>query len=627
MKFARKVWKLLVAFKDALALLFLLLFFGLLYAVLSVRPTAGRVVDGALLLDLNGVIVEERSKVDPLRLLVSSEAPANEYQARDIERALRGAARDSHVKAVVLDLSRFVGGGFVHLHDIGAALDAVRAAGKPVLTFANAYVDDGVLLAAHSSEVWVDPMGGAFVAGPGGTQTYYKGLFDRFKVNAHVYRAGTYKSYVEPYIRSDMSPAAREANEDLYGSLWAAWKADVKKARPKSRIEEMTQDPLAWAKASQGDFAQGAKAAGIVDRIGDKSEFEKRVADIAGKGVGDGPAYAHTNLDTWLTANPERSGGATIGVVTIAGEIVDGDAGPGKAGGDRIAQLLDDNIDSGFKALVVRVDSPGGSAMAAERIRRAIERYRAKKIPVVVSMGNLAASGGYWVSTAGERIFAEPGTVTGSIGVFAVVTSFEKTLADFGVTSDGVRTTPLSGQPDILGGFTPEVEGMLQASVESTYRKFVGLAAKARKSTPEQIDTIAQGRVWPGAEAKKLGLVDEMGDLDSALAYAARLGGVGNAKWHAEFIGETPDRFSAMLRNLMTGSQDDAVAYDLTGLVEARRQMQADRIVGQFGELLGARGAQAYCLECPALPALSREGTTKGQGQAVAMLARFAGLR
>lgn len=627
MTFARKVWKLLVAFKDALALLFLLLFFAMLYAVLSARPTPGQVRDGALLLDLDGVIVEERSKVNPLQLLLSSETPTGEFRARDVERALRGAAKDDRVKVVVLDLSRFLGGGFVHLHDIGAAMDAVRAAGKPVLTFANAYADDGVLLAAHASEAWVDPMGGAFVVGPGGTQLYFKRLFDRFKLNAHVYRAGTYKSFVEPYIREDMSPEAREANEDLYGALWNAWKADVKKARPNAKIELVAQTPLAWAQASHGDFAQGARAAGLVDRVGDESQFEERVVEIAGEGYGEGPAYAHTRLETWLAAHPEKEAGASIGVVTIAGEIVDGDAGPGKAGGDRIADLLDDNIDDGFKALVVRVDSPGGSAMAAERIRRAIERYKARKIPIVVSMGNLAASGGYWVSTPGQQIFADPGTVTGSIGVFAVIPSFENTLADFGVTSDGVRTTPLSGQPDIMGGFTPEVDGMLQASIENTYNRFVGLAAQSRGRTPAQIDTVAQGRVWPGAEAQRIGLVDQMGDLDAALAYAAKLGGVGNGAWHAEFIGEEPDRFSAMLRNLFSGPKDsENAAYDLTSLVASRRQAQVNRVAGQFGHLLTSRGAQAFCLECPALPELAPERMVSLARSPLTRLAALIGL-
>ena len=606
MKFASKVWRLLVGLKDALALLFLALFFALIFAALSARPIAGRVEKGALLLELNGAVVEEKSRVDPFDLLLSGQAPTREFQARDIERALDLAAKDSRVKVVVLDLSRFMGGRFVHLREIGAAMDGVRKAGKPVLTFANAYLDDGIQLAAHSSEAWLDPMGEAFVAGPGGNMNYYKGLIDRFKVNAHVYRVGTYKSFVEPYVRSDMSPEARQAYQDVYGALWEAWKADVKKARPRARIDELASDPVGLMKAAGGDFAQGAKAAGVVDRLGDKTEFEKRVTDLVGASdANDDVPYAHTRLAAWLTANPERQPGKAIAVVTIAGDIVDGDAGPGEAGGERIAKALDDNIGGGFKALVVRIDSPGGSVTAAERIRRAIQRWRDAKIPVVVSMGNLAASGGYWVSTPGQRVFADPATVTGSIGVFAVLPSFERTLADYGVTSDGVHTTALSGQPDIFGGFTPELNNLLQSSVENTYGKFVSLVAKARARTPEQIDAVAQGRVWPGAEARARGLVDEMGDLHAALAYAARLGGLGNDRWHAEFLGEKLDTFSSLLEGLQTDPKDNAAAYDLAGLVGARQRAQAGRALMQLEGLLGTRGVQAYCLECPPRPGLA----------------------
>jgi signal peptide peptidase SppA, 67K type len=612
MKFARRVWRLLVGIKDALALLFLVMFFGLVYAALASRPTAGRVETGALLLDLDGVVVEEKSEVDPFRLLLAGDVPTREFPARDIERALRLAASDDRVKVVVLDLSRFLGGQFVHLKGIGAAMDEVRKAGKPVLTFANVYVDDGLQLAAHSSEAWLDPMGQAFIAGPGGHMTYYKGLIDRFKVNAHIYRVGTYKSYVEPYLRQDMSPEAREANEDVYGALWRAWQDDVKKARPKAQVENFAANPVAAVQGVAGkDFAKGAKALGLVDRLGDKSEFDARVEAIAGKATNSSDEeipYSHTKLSTWLAARPEKQAGDAIAVVTVAGEIVDGDAGPGQAGGDRIAALLDDNIDAGFKALVVRIDSPGGSAGAAERIRRAIQRWKDAKIPVVVSMGNLAASGGYWVSTPGQRVFAEPGTITGSIGVFAVVTTFEKTLADLGVTSDGVRTTPLSGQPDVLGGFTPELNDLLQTSVESVYSQFIGIVAKARKRTPEQIDAVAKGRVWPGQEALKLGLVDEMGGLDAALAFAARAGGIGNGKWHAEFLSAQPDTFARFLEGIEEDGQVRGGAYDFTSLIAARQKSQLARALEQMEGMIAGSGVQAYCLECPPLASVQPKG-------------------
>lgn len=631
MRFASKVWKLLVAVKDVMALLFLLMFFGIVYVALAARPAPGRVEDGALLLALDGTIVEEKSQADPVALLMAGGASSHEFQARDVERALRLAAADKRIKVVVLDLSRFLGGRYVHLRDIGAAIDEVRKAGKPVLTFANAYADDGAQLAAHASEAWVDPMGGAFVAGPGGNMQFYKGLFDKFKVNAHVYRVGTYKSAVEPYLRADLSPEAREDFAGVLNAQWAAYRGEIAKARPKAQLDRMTADPVAWIKASGGDMAEAAKKAGLVDRIGDKTEFEKRVTEIAGEtsvarpGRDDAPDYAHTGLATWLAANPEKVEGDKIGVITIAGEIVDGDAGPGTAGGDRIAALLDDNIDQKYKALVVRIDSPGGSVMASERIRRAIMRWRDAKIPVVVSMGTMAASGGYWVSTPGQRVFAEPATITGSIGVFAVITSFEKTLADYGVTSDGVRTTGLSGQPDLFGGLTPEVDGLLQSSVESIYGKFLGVVGKARGKTPQQVDQIAQGRVWPGSEAQRIGLVDQMGTLQDAQAYAAKLGGVGNGKWHADYIEETPDSFSALLEGLTSGSQEQAAAYDFAGMVATRQRLEMGQAVTRLDALLATRGVQAMCLECAMAPDYRKAAKAPGEGSVLVLLARLAG--
>jgi protease-4 len=638
MRFASKVWKLLVAVKDAMALLFLLMFFGLVYAALSARPAPGRVEDGALLLELDGTVVEEKSESDPIALLMGAGGSVHEFQARDIERALRLAAKDKRIKVVVLDLSRFLGGRYIHLHDIGKAIDEVRKAGKPVLTFANAYADDGVQLAAHASEAWVDPMGGAFVTGPGGNLQFYKGLFDKFKVNAHVYRVGTYKSAVEPYMRSDLSPEAREDFKFVLDAQWNAYRAEIAKVRPKAQLDRMTGDPVAWLKASGGDIAQAGKAAGLIDRIGDKTEFENRVEEIAGEsgqarpGRKDAPSYAHTGLATWLAANPVKDEGAAIGVVTIAGEIVDGDAGPGTAGGDRIARVLDENLDAAkYKALVVRIDSPGGSVMASERIRRAILRWKNAKIPVVVSMGSMAASGGYWVSTPGQRVFAEPATVTGSIGVFAVITSFEKTLADFGVTSDGVGTTPLSGQPDLFAGLTPAVDGMLKTSVESNYARFLDVVGKARGKTAPQVDAIAQGRVWPGAEAQRNGLVDQMGGLGDALAYAAKLGKVGNGKWHADYLAEDPDPFAAFIEGLTSGSQEQARAragaYDFAGLVAKRQQLTAGQAVSRLDALLGAKGVQAYCIECGMEPDYRQFAKAPEQGSTVAMLLRLAGWR
>jgi protease-4 len=603
MVFARKLLHLLVVIKDALALLLLLLFFLALYGVLMARPSPGQVRDGALLLKLNGSVVEEPEEADPFAALLSGDMPVRQYRARDVVQALDAAAKDDKVKAVALDLSRFSGGGLVHIEEIGAALDRVRAAKKPVLTWSLGYADDGLMLAAHSSEVWIDPMGGAFVMGPGGANVYFAKLLERFKITPHVYRVGTYKEFVEPYLRNDMSEPAREARKAVTGALFESWIADVKKARPQANLALVTTDPAGWYKAAGGDGAKAAKSAGLVDRIGDRIAFGQRVAVFAGEDALDPRpgSFAHSTFKAYLAAHEPATPGKAIGVVTIAGEIVDGKAGPGKAGGDRIADLLDGKETKDIKALVVRIDSPGGSVTASERIRTAIERQQARGIPVVVSMANVAASGGYWVSTPASKVFAEPGTITGSIGIFAIINSFEKALAEYGVTSDGVRTTPLSGQPDVIGGLTPQVESLLQSTIENGYQRFIGLVAKARGKTPDQVDQIAQGRIWDGGTARQIGLVDQYGSLDDALAYAAKQAGLEQGKWHAAYLGETQNPYQSLLERI--ASDEDSSPPDegdLFAMLATRQQASLAHALGQAKHILGVRGMQAYCLECPA---------------------------
>jgi protease-4 len=604
MVFARKVWHLLVAIKDGLVLLLLLLFFGLLYAALTMRPSPGLVRDGALLLSLRGAVVEEPARVDPLAFLTSGEdTPDAQYRARDLVRALDAAAGDARIKAVVFDLSDFKGGGLVHMTEIGAAIDRVRAAKKPVLTYGVTYDDDALMLAAHASEAWINPLGGAYILGPGGETQYFGPLLEKLKVTIHVFKVGTYKDFVEPYIRDSMSDPSREARKAVLDSLFGAWRADVGRVRPKADYNRAINDPAGWIAAAGGDGAVAAQRAGLVDKIGDRVQFGQRVAQLAGKdSTSEAPgAFAHTGLKAWLAVNHAPTGGKKIGVVTIAGEIVDGKAGPGTAGGDRITALLDGTDTAKLAGLVIRVDSPGGSVMASERIRTAIDRIKARGIPVAVSMANVAASGGYWVAVPGARIFAEPGTVTGSIGIFALVPTFERTLADYGVKSDGVRTTPLSGQPDLLGGLTPEVKAAGQAMIEAGYRRFVGLVAASRGKTPAQVDAIAQGRIWDGGTARQLGLVDQFGTLDDALSWTAQQAKLGKGEWHAAYLGENQNPYGSLLEKL-TGGDDDSSApteADVFAHLAARRQAALGEALASASRLIGTRGAQAYCLGCP----------------------------
>jgi protease-4 len=626
MNFIGKVWKILVGIKDGLVLLFMLLFFVALFGILSARPNPGEVRDGALLITLSGVVVEEKSVLDPIEALLSRSAPVEEYRARDIVRALDAAATDERIKAVVIDLSTFLGGGHVHLKDIGEAMDRVRKAKKPVLTYALGYADDHMLLAAHATEIWLDPQGLAVISGPGGHNLYFAGLLQKLSINARVYRVGEFKSAVEPYARSDMSDEARANVSGLYGALWEEWQANVQKARPKLQLARVTGDPVAWINSSGGDMAKAAISAGLVDKLGDRAQFGARVAELAGKDPwSEKPgSFASSEIGAYLADIGQERSGKKIGVVTIAGEIVDGEAGPGIAGGTRIADLLDEALDDDLAALVVRVDSPGGSVTASEEIRRAIQRHRDRKIPVAVSFANVAASGGYWVSMSSDRIFAEPETITGSIGVFAVVPTFEQAAARIGVTSDGYRTTPLSGQPDFVGGFTPEMDTLLQTSIGGTYKDFLALVSKARRMPTDKVDAIAQGRVWDGGTARQLGLVDEFGGLATALEWAAAKAGAKEGGWHAVYLGDNPKNYDSLIRQLVA-SDAAAPAGDLFAMTAARSENLGARLARDAERLLGTRGAQAFCLECPAPAATTQRTRTERPDGVVALLAWLAG--
>lgn len=615
MAFLKGVWRFLVAIKDGLALLFLLVFFGLLYALLSSGPNPGAVHNGALLLKLDGFVSEQPAAIDPVAALMSQRAPMREFRQRDIARSLELAVKDDRIKAVILDLDRFMGGGQASLAAIGGRIDAVRKAGKPVYAFATGYTDDGYQLAAHASEIWLDPLGGVLPVGPGGSRPYYKGLFDQLGIKAHIYRVGTFKSAVEPYMRADQSPEAEAAMQSLYDAVWAEWRRDVARARPKAKLDALLADTPAAVEAANGDLAQLALANGLVDKLGDRIAFGKYVAAKVGEGR-DGTigSFAETRPEALLAAHGAPADGSPIGVVTISGEIIDGEGGPGVAAGDTVSDLIYKAVQKGdLKALVIRVDSPGGSVTASEKIRLAIAEAKKRKLPVVVSMANLAASGGYWISTPADAIFAEPETITGSIGIFGVLPSGREALAKWGVTTDGVRTTPLSGEPDVLGGISPEFDRLAQAVVEKGYRDFLSRVAVSRKKTVEEVDAVGQGRVWAGGTARELGLVDRLGGLEEALAEAAKLAKLGKDEWHPRYIDPQPDFASTLLGGLMPEPAQAQLPTDLFGRAAWEQQMLFDRMGADLRMLTTAKGAQVRCLECAAVagvPLAARDAET-----------------
>ena len=600
MRFARAIWKLLVGIKDLMVMLFLLLFFGLLYAGLSARPEPIR--DGVLALDLRGPVVEQPAKAEWSEL--AGGTATRQYGLRDLVSALDAARTDKRVKAVALDLDSFGGGGQTAIGDLADAIRKVRASGKPVIAYASGYTDDSYPLAAAASEVWLNPLGAVVIAGPGGTNLYYKGLLDKLGVTANVYRVGTYKSAVEPFIRNDMSPEARANYQALGGAILESWRDDVLKSRPKAKVDAFMKDMPGAVKAAGGDFAKAALAAGLVDRIADRREFEKKLASLGGED--DRSGYKKIKLAAYVKDKVERNPNGNIGVITIAGMIVDGKAPLGTAGGDSIAEAIEKGVRTGdLDALVVRVDSPGGSVMASERIRQALLEAKEAKLSIVVSMGSVAASGGYWVSTPGDFIYAEPSTITGSIGVFGILPSFQGSLQKLGVGADGIKTTPLSGEPDLLRGPSPEAGQLIQAGVESVYRRFLTIVAQSRHKSVADVDRIAQGRVWDGGTARQIGLVVGFGGMADAVAKAAELAKLGPNDRKLRYL-QPPQGFREQLVDMLTSDEkSDDGASDAFSMLAARSQQMLVTALADARALLAGPSIQVRCLECPVTGAVA----------------------
>jgi protease-4 len=598
MRFARAIWKLLVGIKDALVLIFMLLFFGVLYAGLSAKPAP--VTAGVLALDLNGSVVEQPSKAE-LSEVVAGGGATHEYRLRDLIAVLREAKTDDRVKAVALDLDGFTGGGQSALSDLSDAIRDVRTSGKPVLAYATGYTDDGYQIAAAASEVWINPLGLVAIAGPGGQNLYFKGLLDKVGVTPHVYRVGTYKAAVEPFTRSDMSPEARENAQALANALLESWRQSVLKARPTAKVDAYMRDMPGAVQAAGGDMAKAALNAGLVDKIADRQAFEQRLAQLGGEDANELGGYKRIKLPAYVRDAREKQQTGPIGVVTVAGMIVDGKASAGTAGGDSIAELIEKGLsDNDLKALVVRVDSPGGSVLASERIRQAILEAKRRKLPVVVSMGNVAASGGYWVSTPADFIYAEPSTITGSIGVFGILPSFEGTREKLGLGADGVKTTPMSGEPDLLNGPSPEANLLLQTGVESIYRRFLGIVSQSRHKTPQQIDQIAQGRVWDGGTAHQLGLVDGFGGMDEAIAKAAELAKLGDERGVTYL--DRPTTFKEQLIEMLAEQEKDEGSAPAEGYAFfGDGQLKLAQALADMRSVLTGPSIQVRCLECPSV--------------------------
>jgi protease-4 len=551
----------------------------------------------ALILAPKGTIVEQLSADGPSLSGLVTGGPGAETLLRDMIETIERAGDDDRIDVLVLDLAELESAGISKQQEIAAALTAFRGKGKPVIATADHYSQAAYYLAAHSDEIYMHAMGEVGITGLGRYQMYFKDALDRFEVQWHIFRVGKYKSAVEPYMANEMSPAAREADLEWMGDLWQTWIADVAAARSIT-----TADLLDYATnfdahviKANGDAAAAAVAAGLVDHTGGRDVVRDRLIALVGeneKTHDPNSVKADEYLAYARDESPRKAWGDKVAVIVARGTIVDGEAPAGTIGGDSTAKLIRKaRLDEDTKALVLRVDSGGGSAFASEVIRRELELARAAGKPVVVSMGSVAASGGYWISTSADEIWASPTTITGSIGIFGMFPTFDKPLAKHvGVHVDGVATTAFAGlSPE--RPLDPAVGRMIQSGIEHGYREFLSRVATARNMDVAAVDEIAQGRVWSGADAYEKGLVDQLGGLKEAIASAATRaslgddyqveyvekelelkdrivkGMLGNAAAHIEVVpGFASSPYAAVLRHFAEQAQIFAAMRDPRGI-------------------------------------------------------------
>ncbi|MGK7439156.1 signal peptide peptidase SppA [Salmonella enterica] len=558
---------------------------------------------GALLLDISGVIVDKPSTNHRLgalgrQLFGASSDRLQENSLFDIVNAIRQAKDDRNITGIVLDLKNFTGADQPSMRYIGKALREFRDSGKPVFAVGENYSQGRYYLASFANKIWLSPQGQVDLHGFATNGLYYKTLLDKLKVSTHVFRVGTYKSAVEPFIRDDMSPAAREADSRWIGELWQNYLHTVSANRQISpqQLFPGAQAIIDGLTSVGGDTAKYALDHKLVDALASSADVEKALTKQFGWSKTENNYRAISYYDYSLKT-PADTGG-TIAVIFANGAIMDGEETPGNVGGDTTAsQIRDARLDPKVKAIVLRVNSPGGSVNASEVIRAELAAARAAGKPVVVSMGGMAASGGYWISTPANYIVASPSTLTGSIGIFGVINTVENSLSSIGVHSDGVSTSPLA-DISMTKALSPEVQQMMQLSIEYGYKRFITLVADARKRTPEQIDKIAQGHVWTGEDAKANGLVDSLGDFDDAVAKAAELAKL--KQWHLDYYQDEPTVLD-MVMDSMTGSVRAMLPEAIQAMLPAPLVSAANTVKAEGDKLAAFNDPQnryAFCLTC-----------------------------
>ncbi|MDC4167611.1 signal peptide peptidase SppA [Photobacterium damselae] len=601
----KAIWNLLSFTRQlVLNLIFLILVGALFFAFYQGdKDTETQPQPGALVLDLSGPIVEQKDPVNPVDSLLSEamgKEPQQENVLFDIVEAIRAASGDNDIKGLVLNLQNMPETSLTKLRYIAKAITDFKQSGKPVYAYGDNFSQSQYYLASYADKVFMSPDGAILLTGYGSYTLYYKSLLEKLDVTTHVFRVGTYKSAIEPYIRDNMSDAAKEANTVWLNQLWQAYTSDVAKNRniDAAELTPKLPDFIAALKSVDGDFAKLSVKLGLVDSLMTHpemtQEFEKTFGTDQDHNFNQISYYDYLASLTDINVPSKNK----IAVVIASGAIIDGPQRPGTTGGDTTAELLREaRFDNNVKAVILRVDSPGGSAFASELIRNEVDALQKAGKPVVVSMSSVAASGGYWISSSADKIIANPTTITGSIGIFAVMTTFEKGLNKLGIYNDGVGTTPFAGV-GVTRALPQGVGEIFQLGVDHGYQRFIGLVSKYRHMSLAQVDKIAQGRVWTGADAKRLGLVDELGDFDTAISAAIDLAKIND--YQIEWMQQPLSPMEMFLQQFTTEARTQLLTMVLGDMPKAitpvTEKISAD--LTSLANFNDPKGQYAFCLNC-----------------------------
>ena len=527
------LWGVITWVRVALANILFLLVIAVIYLAYVGEAPEPLPERAALLLNPMGTIVDQKTYIEPLQALIAEPNPTdNEVLLRDILDAVRFAADDPAITALVMELDYLMYAGISKSQEIAEAISVFKASGKPVIALGDYFTQDQYLLASQADTIFMHPFGGVAIEGFASYRNYFREALANALVTMHVFKAGEHKSMAEPFLLDGMSEGEKAITGRWLDIMWGQYTAIVEQRRelPAGTLNDYANNHAARLQAARGDTAVLALEAKLVDQLAHRSQANAQVAELVGA-VNDEGLYEAVEFQRYLARNRALSlpvaGQKRVAVITASGDIMPGEQPPGTVGGDTLADLITTTAsEADVGAIVLRVDSGGGSVFASEIIRQAVLDTKAQGLPVVVSMGSVAASGGYYIAAEADQIWATPGTITGSIGVFAAFPTFEQLLEKFGIRTDGVGTTGLAGSLRVDRPLNPALASSITSSVEHTYRGFVGLVAQGRGMSFEQVDAVAQGRVWNAIDALEAGLIDELGGLDQAVEASAELAGL-----------------------------------------------------------------------------------------------------